>query len=236
MKILTWNCNGAFRKKFKFLLNFDADIFIIQECEDPSLCKDEDYRKFALNSIWIGNNKNKGLGVFAKESILLEKIDCIDEYLDLSIRLFLPIRVNHTFNLIAVWAHYNNSPTFGYIGQLWKFLQCNPDLFEDDSLLLGDFNSNSRWDVNDRWWNHSDVVIDLENKGLVSVYHWLNKVNQGEELDKTFFLHKNSNKGYHIDYCFIPTSFLDKVSSFNIGNFDDWKISSDHVPLLLELK
>ena len=36
MKIITWNCNGAFRKKYDFLNNFDWDIAVIQECENPA--------------------------------------------------------------------------------------------------------------------------------------------------------------------------------------------------------
>jgi exonuclease III len=34
MKITTWNCNGAFRKKYHLLEDFGADILVIQECED----------------------------------------------------------------------------------------------------------------------------------------------------------------------------------------------------------
>ena len=35
MKIITWNCNGAFRKKYHTLDKYHADILIIQECGKP---------------------------------------------------------------------------------------------------------------------------------------------------------------------------------------------------------
>ena len=48
MKIVTWNCNGAFRNKIEPILQFDADIYIIQECEHT-----EQARKFIDNIFLI---------------------------------------------------------------------------------------------------------------------------------------------------------------------------------------
>ena len=42
MKIISWNCNGKFREKFKDIIEEDADIYVIQECEDPVKAKSEE--------------------------------------------------------------------------------------------------------------------------------------------------------------------------------------------------
>jgi exodeoxyribonuclease-3 len=42
---------------------------------------------------------------------------------------------------------------------------------------------------------------------------------------------------YHIDYMFLPASWLGRVAQFSIGNFAEWCGTgfSDHMPLTLEL-
>lgn len=232
MKLITWNCNGAFRKKFTALDNLDADILIILECEDPETSKDQSYIQWASNFLWTGKNKNKGLGIFTKPHINLAPLQWSNQYENHTVDYFLPCTVNEEFNLLACWCHGNNSPTFGYIGQLWKYLQINPNL--ENSWVVGDLNSNKIWDTWDRWWSHSDVLKIFENNGITSMYHHLTGEEQGEETKKTFFLQRNVAKAYHIDYVFCPISYLAPSATLEVLDFANWKLLSDHVLVVFE--
>ena len=232
MKILTWNCNGAFRKKIEFLQQIEADIYIIQECENQQQSKGA-YEAWLPNLIWKGNNKNKGLGVFAREDYKLEQL----YWEDFELELFLPIRVNDNFQLLAAWTKYANSPKFQYIGQLWKYLQLHEELIKvQPTLICGDLNSNAQWDVWDRWWNHSDVVNQLQAMNIHSLYHELSNEEQGKETLPTFFMNRNHEKNYHIDYLFCHRNLFSKNnSSFKIFDKYEWLNYSDHIPLLFEI-
>ena len=222
MKIVTWNCNGAFRKKFENIIDFNADINIIQECENPIESKDKKYQEWAENYIWIGDNKNKGLAVFAKPEIKLEKLDWTNQFKDHTVKHFLPCKINEDFNLLAIWTHRNNSPNFGYIGQLWKYLQINKDKLKE-SIIAGDFNSNAIWDEWDRWWNHTDVVNELNELGIESFYHRFTGEFQGKETKPTLYFQRNQIKPYHIDYCFATFSIQKCTSRQLLFLFDHHK-------------
>lgn len=235
MKIITWNCNGAFRKKFHALLEFNADIFIIQECENPAESKDQEYKNWANNYLWIGNSKNKGLGVFAKKEINIKPLDWTNNFKDHSVKHFLPCQINNDFQLLGVWTHQNNSPNFGYIGQLWKYIQVNKSNFKK-IIIAGDLNSNTIWDEWDRWWNHSDVIKELEEINITSLYHKYFDELQGKETKPTFFLQRNLSKPYHIDYCLSSYEFTQKLKDVDVPEFDKWHHLSDHVPMIITFK
>lgn len=235
MKIITWNCNGAFRKKFHALLEFNADIFIIQECENPAESKDQEYKNWANNYLWIGNSKNKGLGVFAKREINIKPLDWTNNFKDHSVKHFLPCLINNNFQLLGVWTHQNNSPNFGYIGQLWKYIKVNKSNFKK-IIIVGDLNSNTIWDEWDRWWNHSDVIKELEEMNITSLYHKYFNELQGKETKPTFFLQRNLSKPYHIDYCFSSNEFTLNLKKVEVPKFDNWHHLSDHVPIIITLK
>ena len=148
-------------------------------------------------------------------------------------KYFLPCSVNNEFNLLAVWTHRNNSPNFGYIGQFWKYFQINKSKFQN-ILLVGDFNSNSIWDVWDRWWNHSDIVKDLEELGIESIYHKFTGEKQGNETIPTLFFQRKIERPYHIDYFFGSQSFQKKLRNIEIGRPENWLSKSDHMPIICE--
>jgi exonuclease III len=230
MKLLTWNCNGALRRKFKRLEQFDVDVMVIQECEDPALSKDEAYRRWAENFLWQGDNKNKGLGVFVRPGIPLSR----HSWDDGGMKYFLPVRVNDSFDIVAVWAHQGKAGTYQYIGQFWNYLQLNKVKLRE-CVIIGDFNSNTIWDKPKRSWNHSNVVKELIDIGIRSVYHEITGELQGAESTPTFYLQKNPGKPYHIDYLFACSNQFPIVSDFLIGNPNEWLGISDHVPIIATL-
>lgn len=234
MKIVTWNCNGAFRKKFEYISDFNADIYIIQECENPGESRHKKYQQWAENYIWIGDTKNKGLAIFASQEIELKKLDWSNRFKDHYVKHFLPCKVNQDFDLLAVWTHRNNSPNFGYIGQLWKYLQVNIDKL-DNAIIAGDFNSNAIWDEWDKWWNHSDVVYKLNEIGIESLYHKFTGERQGKETKPTLFFQKRLQRPYHIDYVFGAEKFSAQLKKFEVCQSNKWLESSDHMPIFCEI-
>ena len=232
MKIVTWNCNGAFRKKFHLIEGLDADVLAIQECEDPAQFIGK-YSAWAKNYLWTGTNKNKGIGVFIRNDYFtLNKLD----YNDDGLQLFLPCRINDSVILIAVWTKQSETRAFRYIGQVWKYLQLHKNKLEHDPIVIcGDFNSNVCWDKRHRPSNHSDVVRELGKIGIHSLYHELMKENQGEESIPTLYMHRKLAKPYHIDYAFISKDLLGPEYSFEVGRHEIWLQHSDHMPLIFSL-
>ena len=224
MKLATWNCNGAFRKKFPAIEDLGADLLIVQECENPAF-SDPDYQDWCSNYKWAGTSKHKGIGVFTRNDVTLAPLDLDDG----GNRLFLPLLVDDVFNLLAVWTQ--NAKSHQYIGQLWNYLKIHLDfLAEKPLVIVGDFNSHPRWDKRTRDWNHSDVVHRLQDYSINSVYHRFYQLEAGEEKHPTLFLQRNLEKPYHVDYAFVNEKLISD-SPVHVGAPDAWLHLSDHMPL-----
>ncbi len=231
MRLVTWNCNGGFRRKFEQLDALDADILVIQECEDPAQSTAE-YRAWAGAHAWVGYGKNKGIGIFPRRGQSIERLAWSDH----SFELFLPVSVGGNVNVLGVWTQQSSSSKFSYIGQFWHYLQVHKAALKLNTIIAGDFNSNSIWDKPRRVWNHSDCVRELEDLGFRSLYHHVRSEDQGKEIHPTFYLHRNVAKPYHIDFVF---AHLDRLSEnaidAKVGFADDWLALSDHMPITVDI-
>lgn len=248
MKIVTWNCNGALRNKFSALDRLDADLLVIQECEDPQNYPGV-YLDWAGHYLWVGDNKHKGLGVFARHGNRVSELSWHGKFTlaglnplhpnttwsTADLKLFLPSKVNDDLSILAVWTKGSKSEVFRYIGQLWKYIQIHKnELAMPNTLIIGDLNSNAIWDKKDRWWSHSGVVAELSELGIHSLYHHARQEEQGAEKEPTFFLQRNLNRAYHIDYAFMSADLLAR-STLDIGLQETWLTLSDHLPLMITI-
>ena len=226
IKIVSWNCNGKFREKFNEIIEEEADIYVIQECEDPAQSTEEEYREFAgeegIDYIWTGHLHYKGLGIFAKGDIKLEKLESNGEF-----EHFIPVRVNDSFNLLGVWAMPK------YVEMIHDFFDANEELFDENLVMCGDFNSSEVFNYHHpKAKNHTVLNEKLESKGLISVYHDETGDEQGNEKEMTFYQARHLNNPFHLDFVYAAENV---VKEFEILDFYKWLTVSDHLPLVFKI-
>jgi exonuclease III len=234
MRIVVWNCNMAFRKKAGLILEYDPDILIIPECENPDALKFPPGTKQPDDIIWHGANPNKGLGVLVYNGYRIRLLPVHDA----GFKTILPLSVSwaqFNFTLFAVWANNPADKKNQYIGQVWKAIKYYDGLINsENTILAGDFNSNSIWDKPRREGNHSDVVRVFDEKHITSVYHHHFKQTQGAEEHASFYLYRHENKPYHLDYCFASKDLIRGLKHVEMGAHEKWCTHSDHLPLIVD--
>ncbi|HLK31317.1 MAG TPA: hypothetical protein VKT28_22245, partial [Puia sp.] len=209
----------AFRKKADLILAYKPDILIVPECEHPDKINFIQATQMPKSSLWFGANKNKGLGIFSFAGFKLK----VRRNHNPAFKMIVPIVVtngNNEFNLFAIWANNPDDPDGQYVEQVWKAIHhYDKKLKSKHTILVGDFNSNTIWDRKYRAGNHSNVVKQLEKRGIFSCYHLHHQQVQGKEQHPTFYLYKHKDKPYHLDYCFASKDLTDKIQSVEIGDY-----------------
>jgi exonuclease III len=212
------------------------DILIIPECENPEKLHSDPEFKRPNSAVWYGQNKHKGLGVFAYGNL---KLRLLPSHNTLH-QIILPISVrgiDKDFLLFAIWANNPKDSKYQYIGQVWKaLLEYTPLMKNKSVILVGDFNSNTIWDKPRRIYNHSLVVDMLDSMNIKSAYHLYYKQTQGKEKHPTLYLYRHEEKAYHIDYCFASPDFTKRLKKVIVGDFKTWSALSDHTPLIVEFE
>jgi exodeoxyribonuclease-3 len=240
VRVVAWNCNMALDRKVDALLALKPDIAIVCECAEPERLRSKaSWMQGA--PVWIGRNPHKGLAVFAFNGYAVR---LADSYYS-SLRYIAPVHVDGPTqcNLLAVWAQ--NASAGGIrkhqLGPLRRGLsRYRSFLGERPAVIAGDLNSNTIWDKPGWRINHSTKVRILEESfGLVSAYHTIRGEAHGQESEPTLYWHDRTKDGptYHIDYVFLPTAWIGKVSHLSIGAFETWCGAglSDHVPVIVDV-
>nr|WP_122012990.1 endonuclease/exonuclease/phosphatase family protein [Maliibacterium massiliense] len=215
MRLVSWNCNGKLRDKCAALSALDADIYVIQKCEDPA-AYDAYAKAFSAAYLWIGETKHRGLGVFAKDANSIRE----NSWPSYTLRHFLSVRVNDAFDLLAVWT------CKPYIEAYCIYQSIHFDRITEDTVIIGDLNSNPIWDRAHGMRSHTRVVGELARKGLYSAYHSVTGERPGAETTATFYLYRHLDKGYHTDYCFVAPR---RLRAFKILE-NTWTQYADHLP------
>ncbi len=235
MRIVTWNCQGAFRKKANAILSLTPDVLVVQECEHPDKLKFSSSLAIPKDFYWHSDGGKKGIGIFSYCDFKFELLPQFNS----EFRYILPFNLKndiYTIRFFAIWA-MNNKENYDarYIGQIWLAINYYQNLLNDSTILIGDFNSNKIWDYKGRVGNHTDVVNLLKEKSIYSVYHKQYEIEHGKETHPTLFMYRKKEKPYHIDYCFMSEELIKRVEKVEIGAHEKWSALSDHSPLAVEL-
>jgi endonuclease/exonuclease/phosphatase family metal-dependent hydrolase len=226
MRLLAWNlCRGKLSRKIGAVQEVGFDIAVLPEVAQP--------QEQSAHCCWVGRSPRQGLAVVTSQDYRLQELPrdpTVPDYI-------IPFRVEgkRTFTLLAIWTLHD--PTFRYIRAVSIALDAYTELFsEGPVVMLGDFNASKIWDSHHpATMNFSAVANELSRRNLVSAYHHFTSEDFGAESRPTFYLHRNSEKPYHIDYCFLPRPWASSIASVSVPGFDRWSDVSDHRPLTVDV-
>jgi exodeoxyribonuclease III len=223
----------ALAKKRKLLYALRPDIAVIPECSHSSMlvCKDDGF-----DTRWWGENKHKGLGVLAAKPWTLESIGRKPRQ-----RWIAPVWVHGplSFLLLSVWAcPVGKVREFNYVGQTYEAITRHPKWFATDipTVICGDFNSNTTLDLGRKKRTHSAVVQLLADRGLSSAYHEHFSETHGSETKPTYYFWHRQTRPFHLDYIFLPSSWMGRMTGFDVGVYGKWRRASDHVPIFVDIE
>lgn len=235
MRIISWNCNMAFRKKAHVIIKEHPDVLIVQECEHIDKIKTNSWDVLPSDSYWYGNNPNKGVAVFTFNNYFINST--LIEHNELY-EYVIPLVIagdNLIFDLYAVWTQrpYDDKYTRQILGAVEYYKERL--VKSRSSIIIGDLNSSSIFDKSKPEFNHTKLVNILSSINIHSAYHHVYDEKQGEESLATLYFQRNIDKKFHIDFCFMSGDLLSEIDSFALGDYHSYIEHSDHMPLLVDI-
>ena len=234
MRIISWNCQGGYRKKIDNILELDPDIVVIQECESLERLRVFCKEKIPLKSFWFGGfYPHRGVGVFFYKDYQILSMEN-----NISIEFIVPMKImnNFEFCLFAIWAMAPLGEDKGksYTYQIEKTVKKYEGILKNNlSILIGDYNTpNIEKPVEKTGFM---VIEEFKKLEIFSAYHEYFEKDYGKHNQYTFYQHKKKEVKHMLDYCFASKSIIEKIRNVEIGKYEDWIEYSDHCPLIVEI-
>jgi endonuclease/exonuclease/phosphatase family metal-dependent hydrolase len=138
-----------------------------------------------------------------------------------------------SFTAVGIWSQ---GPK--YVDDVMRTLDAYASVLRSGpAVVMGDLNSGT--DLNgprSSSKGHASIVGALADIGLVSAYHAFHRVGHGYETHPTYRHQFKSSQPWHIDFCFVPVSWVDRLVGVEVIDGENWTVQSDHLPLMVDLR
>ena len=234
MRLISWNCKGAFHRKHLFAAALQPDILVVPESEKLQGLTQSLHSRTIRSLEWFGSNPAKGLAVVSYGDYVLR----VRPSYEPRHRWIVPFSVAGPldFVLFAVWTLPIGKQAGRYARPLSEALESYRGLMDSSNAVwAGAFNSNVSLDPPSSRHRFQDFVAVLEPRGLDSLYHRKHQCAHGEKRDGTFYLYHQADRGFHINYVFASDGFHAHGVDIFVGSHADWSKRSDHAPLVCDI-
>lgn len=231
MRLVTWNCkNGGYRRKSTAVATLcpSPDIVVAQEVEPLTGLLGELQPSCML---WKQHPSSPklGVGVFGYAGATIEPVDLADP---MAFGRYRVVAGGCSFQLVAVWSLKTPTVKTCY-QQAHEGIERHAEwIRQSPTVILGDFNNNSTFKYYG-WLRLTDL---MDSVGLASAYHHISGEKFGCESRPTYYHCRDRSKPFHIDFCFVPKTWLERIRSVEIGHAGDWETHSDHMPLIVDIQ
>lgn len=227
MRVVCWNLRGGTDAKWDLLRGLRPDVAVLPEAARRPRRLEPSLLEAAPSWHWVGRNPAKGLAVatFGAESGTLAP--------DATGRWSVAARQG-SLTVLGIWS----CPTGGqYALEVERALDAHARWLDPDGELVvaGDFNVAGRGTAPPSAAT-ARLFARLGRLGLTSAYHTVWHEAPGAESTATYFHHRDPERPFHIDFCFVSASLRRRLAGVEVGSFEDWVRPghSDHCPLVVE--
>jgi endonuclease/exonuclease/phosphatase family metal-dependent hydrolase len=221
VRFITWNCrSGTLDVRLAQLNKYRPDVVFLQECAPtettPCTCSVNARKSIALVGLSPGFELTPLTAtVTAGRASVAASFEG-----------------RKGFSVIGVWGQPPN-----YVDDVLRTLDAHSaSLRRGRAIVMGDFNSGThlrrRRTISA---GHQKIVTTCSDLGLVSAYHAFHRVQHAQEKHATYYHQFKSSQPWHIDYCFVPTAWVNGLMNVQVLNGKIWAHHSDHRPLIVDL-